>query len=65
MEIWNGRFIVWNGYGMEDFYYGMEENCQYGTWKKSSSIRFHALAVITLSKIDSLLKETISPKVSV
>ena len=24
--IWNGRFLVWNGGGME-------ENCQYGIWK--------------------------------
>ena len=24
--IWNGRFLVWNGNGME-------ENCQYGMWK--------------------------------
>ena len=30
-------------YGMEDFKYGMEENCRYGIWKKSSSIPFHAL----------------------
>ena len=25
-EIWNGRFLVWNGNGME-------ENCQHGIWK--------------------------------
>ena len=34
--VWNGRFLVWNGNGIE-------ENCLIGIWKKSSSIPFHAL----------------------
>ena len=32
--IWNGRFLVWNGNGME-------ENCQYGIWKNYLS--FHSI----------------------
>ena len=35
-EISNGRLLVWNGNEMD-------ENCQYGIWKKSSSIPFHAM----------------------
>ena len=31
---WNGRFLVWNGNGME-------ENCQYGIWK--NHIPFHSM----------------------
>ena len=32
---WNMEENFWIGmeYGMEDFWYGMEENCQYGIWK--------------------------------
>ena len=32
---WNGRFLVWNGNGME-------ENCQYGIWK--NRLPFHPIA---------------------
>ena len=32
--IWNGRFSVWNGNGME-------ENCQYGIWK--NRLTFHSM----------------------
>ena len=32
--IWNGRFLVWNGNGME-------ENCQYGIWK--NRLPFHSI----------------------
>ena len=32
--IWNGRFLVWNGNGME-------ENCQYGIWK--NRLPFHTM----------------------
>ena len=31
---WNGRFLVWNGNGME-------ENCQYGIWK--NRLPFHPI----------------------
>ena len=34
-EIWNGRFLVWNGNGME-------ENCQYGIWK--NRLPFHSIS---------------------
>ena len=33
--IWNGRFLVWNGNGME-------ENCRYGIWK--NRLPFHFIA---------------------
>ena len=33
-EKWNGRFLVWNRYGME-------QNCQYGIWK--NRLPFHSL----------------------
>ena len=32
--VWNGRFLVWNGNGME-------ENCQYGIWK--NRLPFHSI----------------------
>ena len=32
--IWNGRFMVWNGNGME-------ENCQYEIWK--NRLPFHTM----------------------
>ena len=52
MEVWNGiwkKILVWNGIwkkilvwnGMEDFWYGMEENCQYGIWK--NRLPFHPI----------------------
>ena len=28
-------------YGLEDFWYGMEENCQYGIWK--NRLPFHSI----------------------
>ena len=31
-------------YGMEDFWYGMEENCQYGIWK--NRLPFHTMPCI-------------------
>ena len=36
--VWNGRFLVWNGNGME-------ENCQYGIWK--IRLPYHALVKST------------------
>ena len=33
--IWNGKFLVWNGYGME-------ETLQYGIWKNRPP--FHSIA---------------------
>ena len=33
-EIWNGRFLVWNGNGMD-------ENCQHGIWK--NRLPFHTM----------------------
>ena len=32
--VWNGRFLVWNGNGME-------ENCQNGIWK--NRLPFHSI----------------------
>ena len=32
-KIWNGRFLVWNGNGIE-------ENCQYGIWKNQLPFHF-------------------------
>ena len=38
---WSGRFLVWNGNGME-------ENCQYGIWKiVFHFIPYHALPLTT------------------
>ena len=34
-EIWNGRFLAWNGNGME-------ENCLYGIWK--NRLPFHTMS---------------------
>ena len=34
-KIWNGRFLVWNGYGMEEI-------LQYGIWK--NRLLFHSIA---------------------
>ena len=39
-------------YGMEDFWYGMEENCQYGIWK--NHLPYHALS-ISVKWIECLL----------
>ena len=34
--------MEWNmEYRMEDFWYGMEENCQYGIWK--NRLPFHSI----------------------
>ena len=33
--IWNGKFLVWNGYGMEEI-------LQYGIWK--NRLPFHSIA---------------------
>ena len=40
--IWNGRFLVWNGNGME-------ENCQYGIWK--NRLPFHTMPWSFIHKI--------------
>ena len=51
-------FLVWKYemehrrkflYGMEDFYYGMEENCQYVIWK--NHLPFHTIPVDNTSQI--------------
>ena len=34
--VWNGKFLVWNGYGMK-------ETLQYGIWKNRPP--FHSIAV--------------------
>ena len=38
-RIWNGRFLVWNGNGME-------ENCQYGIWQ--NHLPFHTMPCCNL-----------------
>ena len=42
--VWNGRFLVWNGNGME-------ENCQYGIWK--NRLTFHSIPCPGCNSIDN------------
>ena len=39
-------------YGMKDFWYGMEENCQYGIWK--NRLPFHTMPWFLMEKLKSL-----------